>query len=350
MNRQFAALRGIAMLLVVFHHAVDLTEMAVVRAGLAPFSGIGKTLLIVPFYELGIYAVPLFLFVSGAFMAYAAKGNPPTLSWTIVRNSLKRLLWPYLIWSVLVYILVYFHHGELNSPTEYVKKLIIGSPFDFVPLLFFFYLLSPLLARWGRGRQGLFLVLGIGLAQLVIMNIEAPGILGFRFPGWMPANVPVLGTTLAQYAIYFPLGLVYSMNATAVNPVLGRWKRPLFLLALALFLVHMLYSYGFIHAPIVQYVAAAVAILYTPLINRASIPQVRRVELISKHSYGLYLSHFFLIDLLLFAVASFVPGLLSWQLPLVLLMFLLGLTIPVWGMEKLSRTKRIRPVYRYLFG
>jgi surface polysaccharide O-acyltransferase-like enzyme len=350
MNRQFAALRGIAMILVVFHHAVDLTAMVLRREGIAPLSGLVKTFFITPLYELGIYAVPLFLFVSGAFMAYAAKGDPPTISWTIVRNALKRLVWPYLIWSILLYILVFFHYGEVHSPTEYLKKLVIGSPFDFVPLLFFFYLVSPWLVRWGKGRRGILLLVGIGLLQLVVMNIEAPGILGFRFPDWAPGKVPLIGTTLAQFALFFPLGLVYSLNAAAINPRLEQGKRPLLFLTLALFIVHLLHAYGLIRAPIVQYLAAAVGMMYTPLINRTSIPQVRRVEIVGKHSYGLYLSHFFLLDLLLFAVASFVPRLLSWPLPLTLLMFVLGLFIPVWLMEKLSRTKRARPVYRYLFG
>lgn len=107
MNRQFSALRGIAMILVVFHHAVDLTKIEVARAGNAPLSGVVLALLIVPLYELGIYAVPLFLFISGAFMAYAAKGEPPTVSWSVVRHTLKRLAWPYLIWSIILYVEVF---------------------------------------------------------------------------------------------------------------------------------------------------------------------------------------------------------------------------------------------------
>ncbi len=350
MNRQFAALRGIAMILVVFHHAVDLTAMAGMRAGLAPLSGWLNTLVVIPLYELGIYAVPLFLFVSGAFMAYAAKGDPPGISWTVVRNSLRRLLWPYLIWSVLVYVLVFFHYGEAHSLTEYFKKLIIGSPYHFVPLLFLCYLISPFMIKAARGKSGLFLVIGFGLAQLVLMNIKAPGILGFRFPDWMPGDVPIIGGTLAQYAIYFPLGLVYSMNAKGVNARLQAWKRPLIALSLTLFAVHLLYIYGAIHLPVMQYVAAAIGLLCTPFIERNAIPQVRRMETVSKHSYGLYLSHFFLIDLMLFAIASFIPWLLPWQFFLIFLTFVLGLLIPVWAMERLSRIKEMRPVYRYLFG
>ncbi len=350
MNRQFSALRGIAMILVVFHHAVDLTKMEVARAGIAPLSGVVNTLLIVPLYELGIYAVPLFLFVSGAFMAYAAKGEPPTVSNTVVRNALKRLLWPYLIWSIILYVEVFFHYGEVHSIPEYIKKLIIGSPFDFVPLLFFFYLVSPLMVRWGRGWRGLLLVAGIGLIQLIVMNIEAPGILGFYFPDWAPTNVPVIGRTLAQFAVYFPLGLVYSMNAKEINPRLQRWKRPLLFIILALFAIHLLHIYGAIRIPVMQYVAAIVTLLYTPLIDRKTIPQVRRMELVSKHSYGLYLMHFVFIDLLLFAVAAFAPRLLSWQIPLMLTLFVLGLLLPIWLMEKLTQVQKIRPIYRYLFG
>lgn len=350
MSRQFAALRGIAMLLVVFHHAVDLTKMAAARQNIAPPSGLGNALIIVPLYELGIYAVPLFLFVSGAFMAYAAKGTPPTISWAVVQNALKRQLLPYFIWSVILYVEVFFHYGEAHSLTEYIKKLIIGSPFDFVPLLFFFYLVSPFMTRAAVGRRGLLLVLVIGVGQLVIMNIEAPGILGFRFPGWAPNNVPVLGRTLAQFAVYFPLGLVYGLNMKRVNAHLQRWKRPLLILTLALFALHMAHAYGFVRLPLVQYVAAFVALFYTPFIERQRIPQVRRIETVSKHSYGLYLTHFVLIDLLLFAITRFAPVLLSWQLPLMWALFVLGLLLPIWLMERVAKVKQMQGVYRAVFG
>lgn len=349
MNRQFAALRGTAILLVVIHHAIDLTNMAVVRAGYAPLSGVGAAI-VTPFYELGIYAVPLFLFISGAFLAYAAKGEPPTVSWTVVCNALKRLLWPYLLWSVILYVEVFFHYGEVHPFTEYIKKLIIGSPFDFVPLLFFFYLVSPFMVRWARGRRGALLLLAAAVGQLVIMNIEAPGILGFRFPGWVPDDVPLIGRTLAQYALYFPLGLVYSMNAKVVNPQLVRWQRPLLALILLLFGIHLLHAYDVIELPIMQYVAAAVGLLYAPLISRNSIPQVRRAELVGKRSYGLYLIHFPLIDFLLFILTSLAPATLQLPLLIMLLMFVLGTVIPLAAMEKLARSKSARPVYPYIFG
>lgn len=124
------------------------------------------------------------------------------------------------------------------------------------------------------------------------MNIEAPGILGFYFPDWAPTNVPVIGRTLAQFAVYFPLGLVYSMNAKEINPRLQQWQRPLLFIILALFAIHLLHIYGAIRLPVMQYEAAIVALLYTPLIDRKAIPQVRRLELVSKHSYGLYLMRF----------------------------------------------------------
>jgi len=349
MNRQFAALRGIAMILVVLHHAVDLTKMAAERAGYAPLAGVGAAI-VTPFYELGIYAVPLFLFISGAFMAYAAKGTPPTVSWKVVHNALKRLIWPYLLWSVVVYVEVYFHYGEVHSVMEYVKKLIIGTPFEFVPLLLFFYFVAPFIAKWAQGRRGLLLIVGFSLLQLVAMNMEKPGILGFYFPGWMPTDIPIIGGTLAQYAVYFPLGLVYSMNAKAINPVLERWKRPLLILIIALFGLHLLYAYHVFYAPILQYVAAAVTMMYMPLIPRTAVPQVRRIERISKRSYGLYLIHFTLIDVLLFAIASFVPGLFRVQLLLMPIMFVLGFVIPIFVMEKLSQVKLVRPVYQYIFG
>jgi peptidoglycan/LPS O-acetylase OafA/YrhL len=305
---------------------------------------------VVALYELGVFAVPLFLFISGAFMSYAARGEPPALTWKVVWTSLKRIWWPYLLWSLIFYVVVFLQYGDAYSPWGYVKNLIVGYPFHFIPLLVFYYAISPILVRLAK-RFGLLLLIAIGLYQLVLMNLEVPGILGFRFPGWMEIlDPPVLGNTLAQWAIYFPLGLVYSLNAQRINPWLRRLKWALLAGTAVLFTIHLLHSFELLSAPIIGYVVAAIFLLYTPLINRKSIPRVQDFEKVGKRSYGLYLTHLITIDLSLLLIQWLIPALFNYQIVLLPLLFILGVGVPMLVMERLARWKLVRPIYQYVFG
>src|SRR3990172_12585959 len=86
---------------------------------------------------LGILAVPTFLFISGSFVAYAAQGDPPHLSRKFLLSSLRHILIPYMIWSLVFYIFIYFYLDVQISILGYLKNLIVGYPFHFVPLLVF---------------------------------------------------------------------------------------------------------------------------------------------------------------------------------------------------------------------
>ena len=96
MNRQYGALSGVAIFLIVLNHAIHF--------GLQT-SPVGPPWLgaLIALQALGAFAVPVFLFVSGAFLAYAAK----EFSVTFIRSSLERILWPYVIWSGIFYTLMY---------------------------------------------------------------------------------------------------------------------------------------------------------------------------------------------------------------------------------------------------
>jgi peptidoglycan/LPS O-acetylase OafA/YrhL len=356
MNRQFAALRGIAMIVVVLHHAIDLTFQAMERADYAPLAG-ALDYVVSLFYHLGIFAVPLFLFISGAFMAYAARGNPPTLGWKVVSNGLQRMIWPYLLWSGLFYVLVYLHYGQSFSPLGYVKNLLTGYPFHFVPLLIFFYVLSPFMVWFVtryKLRYSLLLLLALAVYQVVLLNLRVPITLGFRFPEWMQLlYAPVLGATLAQWAIYFPLGLVYGLHAKQINPVLQKGRWGILALLIVLFGLGYAFEVGWLRVPVVPlaiFFASVPLLLYTPLISRSSIPQVKTFEQVGKRSYGLYLMHLIAIDLTLVVVEWLLPGLVGLPVLLILLLFAAGVLLPMVIMEKAAQLKGGRTFYQYVFG
>ena len=348
MNRQFPALRGLAISLVVLYHSIDMGTLAPRGLGYPPVEGWGRYVLLV-FHQLGVFAVPTFLFISGCFAAYAARGTPPQLSWKTIWAGLKRILLPYLLWSILFYILIYVRRNETYTILGYVKNLLVGYPFHFVPILVFFYVISPLLVPLAS-RFGALLIGLIAIYQLILLNILSPGILGFVFPERMQLLVPpAVGSTMAQWGIYFPLGLVYSLNAKRVKPWLDKAKWGLAAATVAFFVLSVLHSADLIHLPLASYICPLTFILLAPLIKRNSIPLVRRLEEIGKRSYGLYLTHLIVLDLVFLVLQVTVPWVLAYQILLQPLLFATAMGIPLLVMNGIARSPA-RSVQRYVFG
>jgi peptidoglycan/LPS O-acetylase OafA/YrhL len=353
MQRQLVALSGLAILLVVLHHSIDMQISGLSESGIGLPTG-WQLYLLAGLHRLGKVAVPLFLFISGGFIAYAARGNPPKLSWSNVQAALRRIIWPYLLWSIIFYVLVFFQRHESYSVAGYLKNLVVGYPFHFVPLLIFFYAISPLLTYTVK-RFGLALIVLLAIGQLALITVEFPGALAVSGPEWMHhLSPPVIGHTLALWGIYFPLGLFCSLNFKYVQPWLQRLRWPLIALTLTFFLLDVLHTAAVIHLPVAVHIYPLTFVLLAPLIKRNFIPKVEAHEYVGKRSYGLYLTHLLVIHLALSAVQEFVPlspgiWLLATPLLLVAPLFILGVALPLLVMHLLSAPP-IRIAHRYVFG
>lgn len=348
MSRQFVAFSGLAMVLIVLNHAIQMGLEATVAAGYSVPGGWGRFLLTL-LQALGVFAVPIFLFISGAFVAYAAKGAS-RLSVKFVWNSVRHILWPYLVWSILFYALIYFHGGQTFSFTGYLKNLATGYPFHFVPLLILFYLASPVLMPVAR-RHPWLLLGAIGGYQLLLIAIRHPDVLSIGLPGVARLlNPPVVGGTFADWGVYFPLGTVFSLHAATLRPRLERMKWGLVFATLALFVLGMLHATGAATAPWARFFAPLPLILTVPVVQRGSIPAVKQLEKVGKRSYGLYLTHLIVLDLSLLVIEQFAGALFSFQFLLFPLLFVVGLTIPLIIMSDMAQRKPTRRMYRYVFG
>ena len=349
MNRQFGALRGLAMLIVVLNHSIE-TGLRVEKLGYALPEGVGYYALLI-LHELGIFAVPTFLFISGAFFSYAARGSDTLkLPWKVVWSSLKHLLWPYLIWSIVFYIVIFMLQGEAYSPIGYLKNLVTGFPYHFIPILAFYYAVSPFLVSLTK-RFGYYLLAAIGLYQLMIINIVFPGALGFTSPGWMRTLVPpVIGYTMALWAIYFPLGLVYSINTRSLLPRLQKFRGLFLATTIVFFVLSALNTAKILDLRLAMFIAAVSFVLFIPVLKRNSIPKVRELEEVGKRSYGLYLTHLIILEFVFTGIVTFLPWLLNYQLLLQPVLFVLGLGIPLTVMNRLTKLPATRLAYRYVFG
>jgi hypothetical protein len=255
----------------------------------------------------------------------------------------------YLIWSVLFYILIYFNHGSKFSLLGYLKNLLVGYPFHFIPLLVFYYMVSPFLVNIARRFPG-FLILGIALFQLGLLNISYPNILGFTFPERFDVLLPpILGQRFADWGIYFPLGLVFGLHARSLTSWANKF---------AWFIGHFdphsvrlrdVELCSICNFALAHFLSPVTFVLIIPAIPRHAIPFVRKLEHIGKRSYGIYLTHLIIMDLTLLFIQHTLPFLFSFSFLLLPLLFILGIQIPILTMDLVSRAKTIR-FYRYVFG
>ncbi len=348
MSRQLGALSGLAILLIVLNHAIEI--------GLSYSQNLGyasppqwQSHILSTLQALGILAVPVFLFISGNFLAYAARGDPPKISMKFLYSSLKHILIPYLIWSILFYVLIYFHEGIRHSFPQYIKDLLVGYPFHFIPLLVVFYILSPILVRIAK-RYPVLLLAAILLSQLLIWLILNPSVLGGREFEWGKLLVPpIIGVTYADWAIYFPLGLVAGLHSTRVLSLAKKYAWLFASLTLFIFIVGFALSFFKLPMTIFHFVFPLPFVCLIPAIRRDSIPFVRFFENTGKRSYGIYLTHLLIIDIILWSLELFIPKVFEFPIVLLIVLFILGFEIPLLVMNLASKGP-IRPAYRYVFG
>lgn len=348
MGRQFSALRGLAILLVLLHHSITFGISYLLELGYPRIEGVGHWILLV-LKALGSSAVPTFLFISGGFVAYATRGNPARFTWKAVRTTLNRILWPYLLWSLVSYAVVYVLHNERSSLPIILKNLVIGYPYHFIPLLAFYYLAAPVLVASAR-RWGWVVLTIIALIQLTLLNLVSPGILGFVFPGWVRTIVPrYYNAVFAPWGIYFPLGVVCGLNANGVVSWARRFRRLLLPTMLALFLTHVLSAASVLHFSLSGHIWPVAFVFLSLIIDRNWIPRVRTFEQIGKGSYGLYLIHLNVLLLALPAVHFIAPWLLEHPVLFYPTLFLLAMQIPLLLM-KAARSLLPGRACRYVFG
>ena len=226
MRRTIPVLRGLAILGVVFNHANwhVLSRYPAGEIGGIPF---------IAFDQVGKFAIVAFMFIAGYFTAYATSGGKRDLSWGIVRARLENLLWPWLIWAA-IFMAGQFVQGRPLSVAEYARTLFIQ--YYFIPLLMFYYLLAPAIARWARTNSRSLLIIA-AVVQIV-------GIVVFYLRVYWPSFPPALHSWIdigplqyLRFAFAFPLGMVAGIHPKETKTVLEPWKRPLPWMLLVLFIL-----------------------------------------------------------------------------------------------------------------
>ena len=369
MYKRLIALNGLAILAVVLNHAGGWGEVAMFwwthryRAVSVPnFDAVGS-----PSYDISMaihllttFAVPAFLFASGFFVAYAAQGSAKGLSWKVMTVRVVAILIPYAIWSVALFVGDALQ-GKTYAPMEYVLRLTLmgaNGGYYFIPVLCIFYLMSPVLVPLARSRWKLLLA-GSALVQLIPMSLRYFRLFGVSFPGlpqlidWTPDQIFI------RWAFFFPLGLVCGLHVDA----LGRWlvshRRGLAAAFVAAYVLYLAESeIVFRVTPdhwrqgvsgIMFSVYAVAAILAFLALAEGRAPSVKRLGQLGTRSYGIYLLHFTIIEIMARLIYHFAPWMLGVQALLQPLLFTVGLGVPLLMMRVWAKSP-LRGSYRYLFG
>jgi peptidoglycan/LPS O-acetylase OafA/YrhL len=347
-QRQLPTLHGIAILTVILNHSVSLTIYIGQHFGLDQPTGI-EYLVLTFLKTFGFFAVPIFLFSSGSFFVYSAHGKDVKSAYRTVWAGLKRLVLPYLIWSIIFYALLFFLEGPQYTFTGYIKNLLVGYPYNFVPLLFVLYGLAPLLVILAR-RLPWLLIIGFLIYQLYLLNAVFPGALGFSFPSWaLFLSPPVIRLPFATWGVFFPLGIVFTLYSNSLTPHIRRLVGVLVPAAIVFFIGIFLHDSELIYFPVSQILFPLALVPVLTLLRRDSLPQAQRLERVGKRAYGIYLMNLVIIDILLLGLHAAVPWLFGFPIILSLLVFVLASSMITLLFEFALRHP-VTKVYQVVFG
>lgn len=310
-----------------------------------------------PLNQVGKIAIPIFMFISGYFIAYATSGGRKPLPWKVIRSRVTRLLLPWGIWSVI------WLTGQIAMGIRTLNSrevlLTLFNQYYFIPMLIVYYLLAPFIIALGRHSIRTLLV-STGLLQLI-------GVALFYLQIWglvsgIPEWVRLGPLQYLQFAFYFPFGLAVGMSPAAFAPLL-RWRTALPWLTLLAFgltiaegsLAFRYAGSGWQHAD--SHVKVTSMLLSLGLLccfmvyDRIPTPRIfqKSVRILSTNTYGIYLSHYVIIGPMDRLLARFLPAefssLIGWGYILLLTVF--TLLICRWMIQFSTRYKR---AHAMLFG
>jgi surface polysaccharide O-acyltransferase-like enzyme len=369
MIKRLFLLSGIATLCVILNHATGWGFTAMFwwtdcyRPVATPcFDQVGSIsyYVLLIFQQLTVFSVPAFLFISGFFVTYAARGHTSGLDWKMAATRIRSLLVPYMIWSALI-LLADTLEGEVYPLQVYIKKLLLGRAvpaYFYVPLICQLYLLSPLIVRFAKARSGL------TLAASALLQF---GTIGLRYLSGYGVDSPFLDTMIQitpnwiffRWVFFFSFGLVASLHISQFRQRLSQFKLPILAIAVLLGFLAILepqaplsvtgYDWGRSLASVSAQLYALAAIMSFLAFDKVNLPSSETVYQLGKNSYGIYLLHPKLLEVLARIARRIVPEILGYQVVFSLLLAVIGGMLPFLLMSVVSRSPA-RKTYRYLFG
>ncbi len=369
MNKRLFLLNGVAILGVALNHAAGWGQIAMFQwahryqpVTMTNYDQLGSLAYYVLLVtrQLTLFGVAAFLFVSGFFIAFAARGSQATLSWKMVWVRIRNLLVPYLIWSVAIFAFDYVLRISY-SPLQYLAKFFTTGaigPYYFVPLLCYLYLLSPFLVPIARTRARLLLYIA-ALVQLSTMSLRYFRVFQIPIPMLDQLITYAPDWSLPRWIFFFVLGLVSGFHLEPLKQWLERAKWELLAALVPLALLSIV-------EPEVIFRVTGIDMRWVPLListglysvafilcflafDTVSLPMARIFYYLGSRTYGIYLLHMKIMEIVGRASYHFFPWLLAHQIAYQPVLLLCGLGGPLLLMTVIAKSPA-RNCYRYLFG
>ena len=251
------------------------------------------------------WSVPVFMMISGVLFLGSKRTLPE-----IFRKNILRLLTAFVFWSA-IYTAICYAKGQY-TPLEAVFAFVEGYyHMWYLPVIIGLYLVVPILRKIAESEPvtRYFLVAAFVMTSLLpttvsLLNLQFPtaGRLLSKLSGQLQM------TSVTGYSVYFLLG--YYLHQKQIRPL---WRKRIYLAGVVSFLVtilggsalsvwkqapvHILYEYP---APNIFCTSAAIFVFakYHFRYGRASGLSIRILQALSKCTFGAYLIHPLVYDIL----------------------------------------------------
>ncbi len=240
-----------------------------------------------------------FVFLSGIklFLKKRGKLDIGRFYW----GRARRVLIPYIIWTVIYYLYFVKFYGYVYSPGDLVNYILHGdvsAQFYFVILIIQFYLLTPIF-MWIFKKCSPVLSLVYSLFVTILCSESLPTIVNIISPGTLLKYNDRLFTS---YLFYFIAGAVVAMNYERIKSALIKVKYQVYFTG-ALFSAVTLYLtytaskngvyYGFEYYLIFAYCVSMILVFFTFFSDFAQkhTKLGPLIKFSDKSSFMLYLSH-----------------------------------------------------------
>jgi len=359
MTRRLLLLNGLAALMVPLHHSTAYGLQAMFEwtnryrdVAVPNFDQLGT----LPYYVLMLarqfdaFGVPAFLFVSGFFIAFMARGESRRVSLNDVLPRIKVLLVPFFVWTTIRYILLRRVPASIDE---------VLDPYYYLVVLIELYLLSPLLVRIARSRPFLFLA-GAALIQLSFESLLFFYLMGAEGPIWSVIFQHTVRWIFPASILHFSLGLVAGLNVEKATAWLQRmrwWLLAGVIVTLSLSLV----EYELLarwsgrdwlgpNNPGIARIAYATLVAPCFLGFAATrVPLSKPLAHLGANSLGIYLANIPFAYFIAVIMYRLTPAVLGSQLVYQAVLILAGLGGPLILMWMAKRLP-VRRYYRFAFG
>jgi membrane-bound acyltransferase YfiQ involved in biofilm formation len=373
MNRRVPLLNGIAILGVVISHAfawglgIMSSSVWVERFDDLPYynriGGVAYYFLILS-RPLLIFCVPAFFVVSGFFLAFTNRGMFGRLTFRVAFTRVINLLIPFVFWSIVIFFANFLLYARRHDTIlEYANIFMFHSAepqLYFVPLLCYFYIISPVLVPIVKKHPWIVLIIAFVIQysltilswmetyHIYTLNLPYLGTINHWFPTWW----------LPRWIFFGSLGIYIGFNQEQIRDWVAKYWRPIIIITIlmAVFTVYeeriadILKPVNPDLQPRLAELPFSILIILTFLIFSIEKTAASKTLLwLGSRIFGIFLIHFMFMDYLVRGLALVFPAPLAYQIILQPLLIGIGIAGPILLMELVGKSP-LRKYHRYLFG